>query len=99
VHEALIQWLMTPEDPAVPLSLEDFQQHPERQQRAAGRGRGTNEFVRGPKATSTAGGSCVMTARSVSTDSTRRWPTVTRSGSGEAPRTPSAGRSAAGGWR
>jgi len=40
-----------------------------------------------------------MTALSVSAASTRCWPNVTRLGSGEAPRTPSAGRSAGVGGR
>jgi hypothetical protein len=50
VNEALTAWLMTPEAPGVPLTLEDFLQRPAWHQRAACRGMGHGAFVRGEKA-------------------------------------------------
>ena len=50
MNEALTAWLMTPDAPAEPVTLEDFVRRPEWHQRAACRGRGPAEFVR-PKAT------------------------------------------------
>jgi len=43
---ALLSWLMAPEAPAEPVTLEDFLQRPSWHRDAASRGRGPVEFVR-----------------------------------------------------
>jgi len=50
MNEALVQWLMAPEAEGVRLTLEDFLGRPEWHQRAACRGVGPTDYVRGPKA-------------------------------------------------
>jgi len=51
VNVALLSWLMAPEAPAEPVTLEDFLQRPSWHRDAAGRGRGPAEFVRAPRST------------------------------------------------
>ena len=48
MNEALIGWLMTPEAPATAVTLEEMLRRPEWHQRAACRGVGPSDYVRGP---------------------------------------------------
>jgi hypothetical protein len=49
VNEPLIQWLMAPDAPDETLTLEDFLRRPDWHQRAACRGVGPSDYVRGAR--------------------------------------------------
>lgn len=49
MNEALIGWLMTPEASATAVTLEEMLRRPDWHQRAACRGVGPSDYVRGPR--------------------------------------------------
>jgi WhiB family transcriptional regulator, redox-sensing transcriptional regulator len=51
MSDALTLWLMVPDAPDVPLTLEELVNRPSWHRKAACRGHGPGEFIRGPRAT------------------------------------------------